>query len=356
MNRKTISSERLPARNKTESLSPVSTSRSGKRLIGTADRINELALDLEVEIVRFRHGSRSIDFNIDVAEETVWATAQQIADLFGKHITTINEHIRSLQDEGELDEAAVRKFYLTRQERSSEAEREIDHYDLDVILAVGHRVKSPQATAFRKWAYGVLKDFLTKGYALNERRLRSDANAANDLAARLRAIRSEEKHLFAKVREFFKEASSDYDGSTKACQAFFAMLQDKFHVAASGMTACQLVLSRANHHSPNMGLTTFVGEAPTVDEAKIGKNYLSEQELRILHIVSEQFLLHVQSKAIRNIAMTMSELAKKFDELLRVNDYEVFTGYGRNFQKPRAQKHALAEYARFMVRQRKIAG
>ena len=343
MNKRTPSSERRHTGTKNKRRSDRSPEDTGDALRATRSArasvaaTNASARELEAELVRFSTGDRSIDFNIDVTGETVWATQQQLADLFGKDVRTISEDITGILEEGEIDKATIRKFRIVRQEGERSVVREIEHYDLDMILAVGHRAKSPQATAFRKWAYAVLKSYLIKGYALNERRLQGDVKSADNLAAELRAIRSGEIHQFAKVRDFFKLASSDYDGSSKSCRAFYALLQDKFHFAACGMTACQLVLSRADHRENNMGMTSFAREAsPTVDDAKVGKNYLSTHELRILHAVSEQFLLYVYSKALRGRIMTMLELAGKFDELLRVCGYEVFTGYGRDYQRPRA--------------------
>ncbi len=325
-----------------------------KRSRKALEAANQSANSIETELVRFSTGDKSIDFNIDPTADTVWATQQQIAELFGKDLRTVSEHIRNILAEGELDDSVIRKFRTTADDGKI---YEVKHFDLDVILAVGHRAKSPRAAAFRKWANGILRSYLTKGYALNERRLKSDPSAADDLAIRLRAIRSEEVHVFAKVRDYFKEASTDYDGTSKACCSFYALLQDKFHVAASGLTACQLILQRANHREANMGLTTFPGDLPKVADAKIGKNYLSETELHILRIVVEQFLLYVESKAMRGLKMTMTELAKKFDELLRVNGYEVFVGYQRkDFLRDRADKHAVAEHAMYMVRQRPVSG
>jgi hypothetical protein len=190
-------------------------------------------------------------------------------------------------------------------------------------------------------------------YAINEKRLRADPAAADSLAKRLRAIRSEERHLFASVRDFFKEASIDYDPSSRHCKSFYAVVQDKFHYAVSAMTAAEIILDRANHKQPNMGLQTFDGNLPTVQEAKVGKNYLQENELFALHILAEQFLLYVQSKAVRNKPMTMSELGSKLDDLIAVNDYEVFHGYKFGADRERADQHATEQYSRFLVRLRK---
>jgi hypothetical protein len=318
----------------------------------SAKKANEAAFQVEMELVRFKTGDRSIAFNIDVTAETVWATQQQIADLFEIGVPAVSKHIANIYAEGELDPAAtLSKLETVRKEGTREVTRTIDHYNLDVILSVGYRVSSPKATAFRQWATQTLRSYLVDGYAINEARLRADRDATNKLAAKLREMRAEERSVYASVREFFKEASTDYDSGSQACKSFYALLQDKFHYAITGNTASQIILSRADHREPNMGIQTFAGNMPTIDEAKIGKSYLVSDELYTLHILCEQFLLYIQSKALRGKTMTMKELGRKLDDLLRVNDYPVFDGY-KDYLKDRAIKHAQVEYARFSLRLR----
>ncbi|HEY0220035.1 MAG TPA: RhuM family protein [Afipia sp.] len=309
------------------------------------------AKQLEFELVQFKTENGAISFNIDVTGDTVWASQQQIADLFERDKRTVSEHIRAIFAEGELSEdSVVRNFRLTASDGKS---YDIAHYDLDMILAVGFRVKSPKATEFRKWAYQTLRSYLVEGYALNEARLRADPLATNKLAAALRAIRSDEKNIYAQVREFFKQASIDYDSASPACRSFYALLQDKLHYAITTMTASQIILDRADHKEPNMGLQSFAGNMPKIDEAKIAKNYLGPDELFVLHILCEQFLLLVESKALRQQKMAMKDLAKKLDDLMKVNDYPVFAGYKGKYDKDLAMKHATEEYARFLVRLKK---
>lgn len=178
------------------------------------------------------------------------------------------------------------------------------------------------------------------------------AGVANRLAAKLREIRSDEKNIYASVREYFKVASSNYDSASPKCRTFYATLQDKFHYAVTGQTASQILLDRADHKKPAMGIHNFEGNYPTISEAQIGKNYLDRDELYILHLLSEQFLLHIESKAIRNKKMTMDELSSKLDDLLKFNEYPVFKVY-KDSLKDKAIKHAQAEYAMFLVRLKK---
>jgi hypothetical protein len=312
---------------------------------------NATAREVEMKSVHYKTGDRDIPFNIDLTAATVWATQNQIADLYGRDKSVIAKHIKNVLDDKELEEkSVVAKFATTGADGKV---YEISHYDLQMILAVGFRTKSPEAVDFRRWANETLQRYLKDGFAINEKRLRADPAAADSLAKRLRAIRADEKHLFASVRDFFKEASIDYDPASRHCKSFYAVVQDKFHYAVSAMTAAEIILDRANHKQPNMGLQTFDGNLPTVTEAKVGKNYLEENELFVLHILAEQFLLYVQSKAVRNKPMTMSELGSKLDDLIAVNDYEVFTGYKPGADRQRADEHATEQYARFLVRLRK---
>ena len=317
----------------------------------TVRRTHAAARGVEMKSVHYKTGDRAIPFNVDLTAATVWATQNQIADLYGRDKSTISEHIKKIFSDKELDASSVvGKFPTTGPDGKV---YEVAHYNLQMILAVGFRTSSPEAVGFLQWANEILHAYLKDGYAINERRLRSDPEAANNLAARLRAIRAEEKHVYASVRDFFKEASVDYDPDSRVCKSFYALLQDKFHYAITAMTAHEIILDRADHKEPNMGIQTFEGNLPTVVEAKIGKNYLDADELYTLHLLAEQFLLFVQSKALRRKAMMMKDLAKKLDELIAVNEYEVFPGYKPGTNKEMADRHATEEYARFLVRLRK---
>jgi hypothetical protein len=266
----------------------------------SAKSISEFADNIHYELARFRAAKNVVDLNVDADGETMWATQAQIAELFDKDVNTIGVHIKNIYDSSELSrEATTSKFEVVRFEGGRSVKRTLEHFNLDVMISVGYRVQSPTATAFRQWATKTLRSYLVDGYAINESRLRDDPAATNKLAAKLREIRSNEKNIYASVRDFFKEASTDYEATSKTCRSFYALLQDKFHYAVSQKTASQIILDRADHKKPNMGLTTFNGNLPSIDETQIGKNYLDGDELYTLHILCEQFLLYVQSKAIR---------------------------------------------------------
>ena len=318
-----------------------------KRIRRVAAAADEASRQGEMELIRFDEGPSAIDFNVDWSSETVWATQRQMADLFGKDVRTINEHLTGLYESGEFDRGAtIRNFRIVRTEGGRAVTRDIEHYNLDVILVVGYRVNGPKAATFRKWANGVLKRYITDGFALNEGRLAADPQALKKLAAEVRALRSEEISIYEAVRDCFKLASTDYDKDSPAVRSFYAKLQDKFLFAITGKTASELIMDRADAAKHNMGIMATRTERPTKAEAKIGKNYLAREEVYILHILCEQFLLYAESKAIRGKSMTMEELATKLDALLQTNDYAVFRGY-RDFLKDRAMQHADVEWKRW---------
>lgn len=318
-----------------------------KRIRRVATAADDASRQMEMELMRFDGENAAIDFNVDWGHDTVWATQRQMADLFGVQVPAISKHVTAIFETGELDPTAtVSKMEKVRLEGGRAVSREIDHYNLDVILTVGYRVNGAKAAGFRKWANGVLKRYINDGFALNEGRLAADAHALRKLAAEVRALRSEEISIYEAVRDCFKLASTDYDKDAPAVRTFYAKLQDKFLFAITGKTASELILDRADAAKHNMGIMATKAERPTKAEAKIGKNYLAREEVYILHILCEQFLLYAESKAIRGKSMTMDELAAKLDALLHTNDYAVFAGY-RDFLKDHAMQHAEVEWKRF---------
>lgn len=302
----------------------------------------DAAKQLELELVQYKLGTVAISFDLDVDHETIWATTDEISTLFGKGRSTIAEHIANILNEKELSEDSVcRKFRQTGKDGKN---YDVDHYNLDMILSVGYRVSSPKATEFRKWATATLRSYIVDGYAINDARLKDDPQSLRKLAARIRELRANEVNVYAAVRDCFKEASIDYDSKAPACRSFYALMQDKFLYAITQTTASGLILGRADRKKNNMGVQHFEGNAPTVSEAQIGKNFLDRDELYVLHILCEQFLLFAESAAIRGKTLTMAELTKKLDSLLSVNDYPVFKGY-KDYLKDKAIAHAKTEYA-----------
>ncbi|AUR12462.1 RhuM family protein [Phaeobacter inhibens] len=300
------------------------------------------------EVVQYSIQGESdpVDFRLDTETESIWATQAQMAELFETTQQTISYHLGNVWRDGELDENNN-----TKKVGIDGSKKPVTVHSLDAIISVGYRVNSTKATRFRQWATQTIKAFIEEGYVLNDRALRESPEKLNALAAKLRALRSEETQIYAKVRECFKVSASDYEPSSQEVKTFYALLQDKFHHAVTGQTGAKIILDRADHRDENMGVQTFAGKQPKASEVVVGKNYLNDDELYRLHLLSEQFLLYAEASALRGTPMTMASLHNKLDRLLEVNDYPVFDGW-RNFNAETAKKHARAELALFKKRKK----
>lgn len=295
----------------------------------------------ELQLVHFDGTDCQADFTFDPQNETIWATQQQIADAFGVSVNTVGEHLRNIFREGELEEDSVaRKFRATGRDGK---QYNYLHYNLEAILSVGYRVSSKRATHFRRWATSVLKEYIVQGFALDEGRLKDDPKALKELAAKVRELRASERTVYEGVRDVFAFGSADYDKNSPIVRSFYARLQDKFLHAVTGKTAAEIKLERADHRKPSMGLTDMKGEYPKRSDIDTGKNYLNETELYALHILCEQFLLFVESKAIRGQRMTMRQMLEKFDDLLRFQGHSVFSDY-KEYLVQKAKNHAHREF------------
>ena len=301
----------------------------------------------------FNNNGKEIQFRFDSSDQSIWATLQNIADLFEADTSNTSKHIKKIYKEQELDEdSTMVKITIVQNEDGRNVVREnVVHYNLDLILSVGYRVNSKKAILFRKWATQTLRDFIEQGYVINEKALRESPEKLNKLAAQIRALRSEEKQVYSKVRECFKISSSDYDPSSKQVKSFYALLQDKFHHAITGMTSSKLLMDRAHHTYDNMGLQTMKGDFPTLEDAKVGKNYLKQEELYRLHLLSEQFLLFAESTALAGKDMTMESLHNQLNRLLTLNNYPVFSGY-TDYIRNEAEQHAKIELGLYKKRKK----
>lgn len=285
-----------------------------------------------------------VSLRFEPETQTIWATQAQIAELFQTDVSEISWHITNVLEAGELTEASN----LQKMQIAGSA-KPVTLYSLDMVISVGYRVNSRTATHFRQWATRTLRAYVEQGYVLNKSVLRASPEKLNKLAAEIRALRSEEKQVYAKVRECFKIGSSDYDPTSKQCKRFYALLQDKFLHAVTDQTSSKIILDRADHTSDNMGVRSFNGDTPTLAEAKIGKNYLSSDELYRLHMLSEQFLLYAESTALAGRNMTMASLHGQLDRLLTLNDYPIFEGW-KDYLRDEAVQHAEAEFGRYKQR------
>ena len=284
----------------------------------------------QVILYQSEDGRTKLDVRLE--GQTVWLSQKQLTELFGKAKGTISEHIKHIFEDGELEsKATVRLFRTVQIEGEREVTREVECYNLDMVLALGFRVRSPMAMRFRQWAADKLKEYIVKGFVLDDERLKNP-QAGNDyfeeLSRRIQDIRTSERRFYQKITDIYA-TSIDYDKDAALTQAFFDTVQNKVHYAIHGQTAAEVIASRADRTQPNMGLTNWEGARIHKADVSIAKNYLSEPELRALGNLVEQYLIFAQSQAERRIPMTMQDWITKLEGFLRLNDREVLTNAGK---------------------------
>ena len=283
-------------------------------------------------------------------DETVWLTQQQMAELFHTSRSNIVEHIGHIYEEGELDEVSTcRKFRQVRMEGNRQVARELPFYNLDMIISLGYRVKSLIATQFRRWATERLKEYMIKGFTMDDERLKNlgGGNYWRELLERIRDIRSSEKVMYRQVLDLYA-TSVDYNPRSAESVAFFKMVQNKLHYAAHGHTAAEVIYERADADKPFMGLTTFSGDFPTAKDIGIAKNYLTEEELRVLNQMVSGYFDFAEVQAIRHRPMYMSDYVEQLDNILRATGEEVLTHAGK-ISHAQAMEKAKAEYKRYQA-------
>ncbi|MCX6701037.1 MAG: virulence RhuM family protein [Methanomicrobiales archaeon] len=286
-------------------------------------------------------------------QKSVWLTQKLIADLFEKSVPTINEHIRNIYEEKELDpEATIRKFRIVQMEGGRSVERLVDFYNLDVILAVGYRVRSHRGTQFRQWATRQLNEYVTKGFVLDDDRLKAGKGTGEDyfdeLLSRIRDIRASERRFYQKITDIYA-TSIDYDSHHQITLDFFATVQNKMHWAIHGHTAAELIAERAQAEQPHMGLTAWKhgpkGRIQKTD-VTVAKNYLSEDEITDLNLVVNQYLDFAEAQARQRKPMSMQDWLKKLDGFIRLNDRNVLSSTG-TISADLAKKKAEDEFERY---------
>lgn len=283
-------------------------------------------------------------------DETVWLTQQQMAELFHTSRSNIVEHIGHIYEEGELDEVSTcRKFRQVRMEGNRQVTRELPFYNLDMIISLGYRVKSLIATQFRRWATERLKEYMIKGFTMDDERLKNlgGGNYWRELLERIRDIRSSEKVMYRQVLDLYA-TSVDYNPRSAESVAFFKMVQNKLHYAAHGHTAAEVIYERADADKPFMGLTAFSGDFPTAKDIGIAKNYLTEEELRVLNQMVSGYFDFAEVQAIRHRPMYMSDYVEQLDNILRATGEEVLTRAGK-ISHAQAMEKAKAEYKRYQA-------
>lgn len=303
------------------------------------------------EIAVFKTDDESINVEVFFEDDTAWLTQDQMAQLFGKAKSTINEHIKNVFSEGELvEEVAIRKFRTTTQHGAIEGKtqsHEVNFYNLDVIISVGYRVKSLRGTQFRQWATKRLNEYIRKGFTMDDERLKKlgGGNYWKELLERIRDIRASEKVFYRQVLDIYA-TSIDYDAHSETSIAFFKKVQNKMHFAVHGQTAAEVIYSRADAEKAFMGLTTFSGKKPCLQDTLIAKNYLNEKELRVMGQIVSGYLDFAERKAEREEPMTMADWSKHLDQILTAGGEKLLQGNG-SVSHDQAVEKATNEYKKF---------
>jgi len=310
------------------------------------------------EILIYQNPDGNIKIDVRLQEETVWLTQSQMGQLFGKDKRTISEHIRNIFSEGELEKSStVRKFRTVQTEGNREVERELDHYNLDIIISVGYRVKSVQGTQFRIWATQRLKEYIIKGFTLNDDRFKSGSsmNYFNELQNRIREIRLSEKFFYQKIKDIYA-TSIDYDPKDEKTIEFFKIVQNKLLWAISEQTAAELVYRRVDASLPLIGMLSYdKKQVASIKKAEvsIAKNYLNEDEMKLLGLLVEQYLAFAETMAQQQTPMYMKDWIGRLDVILKMNGRELLTHAGKISHQMALEKSG-EEYEKFKQQQKAI--
>lgn len=309
---------------------------------------DELSSIGKVLIYQNENGDTKID--VFFTEETIWMTQKSMSELYQVAKSSISEHVRNILADGELDEAAtVRKIRTVQTEGTRQVSRALDYYNLDMILAVGYRVRSNVGIHFRRWASGVLTEYMKKGFVLNDERLRNPrefgADYFDELLERIRDIRASEKRVYQKVKEIFA-LSVDYDKQSDAAQQFFRLAQNRLEYAATGHTAPEIIAARADATKDNMGLTSFKGAKVRRADVTIAKNYMTQEEIETLNLIVNMYLDYAELQAKQHHVMHMADWEEKLNQFLRFNGRDVLQNAG-TVRREVADALALAEYEKY---------
>lgn len=300
------------------------------------------------EILIYQTDDGQTNIEVKIEDDTVWLTQQQMSELFQTSRTNVVEHIKHIYEEGELDEISTcRNFRQVRKEGNREVTRQIPYYNLDMIISLGYRIKSVIATRFRQWATKRLKEYMIKGFTIDDERLKGNGggNYWKELLDRIRDIRSSEKVLYRQVLDLYA-TSVDYNPHSEESDRFFKIVQNKLHYAAHGHTAADVIYQRADAEKPFMGLTSFAGELPALKDIGIAKNYLEENELKVLNNLVSGYFDLAEINAIEHKPMYMDDYVKQLDSVLSSGNRKLLTGSGSVSHKQALEK-AKSEYRKY---------
>lgn len=309
----------------------------------------------EFEFLMYRAADRDISVNALIQDETIWLTQKAMGELFGVESHTINYHLKEIYKTQELqEEATARKIRAVQKEGNRSVERDLQFYNLDAIISVGYRVNSKRATHFRMWATSILKEYMTKGFAIDDERLKQGKNAFGkdyfrELLERVRSIRASERRIWQQVTDIFAECSIDYDKNSEITRMFYAMVQNKFHYAITGQTAAEIVYNNVDRNKENIGLETWKN-APDgrilKSDVSVAKNYLGEKQIRQLERTVTGYFDYIEDLIERENSFTMEEFAASINEFLEFRRYKILPDKGRISMKA-AKTKAEAEYDAF---------
>ena len=310
------------------------------------------------EFIMFASGDGRVRVECRFESDTIWLSQAAMADLYGKDVRTINEHLMKIFSDGEIDQhSTIRKFRIVRQEGKRQVSREIEHYNLEAILAVGYRVRSSRGIQFRQWATQTLQEYLVKGFVMDDERLKNPPVGSSavpdyfdEMLERIRDIRASERRVYLRVREIFALAA-DYQPSLKETTQFFQTIQNKLHFACTGLTAAELIHQRADATQPHMGLTSYKGEEVRKSDVTTAKNYLSQDEVSELNRVVNMWLDFAEDQAKRRKQIFLRDWQTKLDQFLQFNDRDVLEGAGK-ISKKAADEKACSEYIEYAKKQR----
>lgn len=312
-------------------------------------------MDKELKYLIYSTPDEDIAVNAVIKDETIWLTQKAMAELFDVGVPAISKHLANIYAEGELNEnSTVSKMEIVQQEGSRSIKRNTDFYNLDAIISVGYRVNSRKATNFRIWATGILKEYMTKGFAMDDERLKQgktafDKDYFKELLERVRSIRASERRIWQQITDIFAECSIDYDKDSQTTHDFYAMIQNKFHYAITGQTAAEIIDAKADHTKEHMGLITWK-KSPDgrilKSDVTIAKNYLDEKQIRQLERTVTGYFDYIEDLIERENTFTMTEFASSINEFLAFRKYDVLDGKGK-ISKKDADKKATAEYDEF---------
>ena len=315
--------------------------------------------DQTTEFLLYTAPNGRIKVEVLLSNETIWLTQKRMAELFGVGVAAISKHLDNIYASGELQREATFSILETvQQEGARQVARKLEYFNLDAVISVGYRVNSAQATQFRIWATQLIKEYIIKGFAMDDERLKNGRFFGQDyfreLLERVRSIRASERRIYQQITDIFAECSIDYDPESETTRLFYAHVQDKFHFAITGQTAAEIISRQADASKPLMGLSTYKN-APAgrvlKSDTLVAKNYLSESDIKKLERAVTAFFDYIERIIEQRTTFTMAGFAESVDKFLAFNEYRILEGYG-SISREQAEQKALAEYEKFNKQQR----